>query len=854
MKFKTNNIYQILIVVVFLFCSFILVFINFYKKDKLQDYFSENISSLDMAYHSSIDKYRLFSKYIFNESINNQLAVAIFEKGLNATTADEKKLYKGLLYKELYPLYQRLKEEGIRQFHFYSKDNKSYLRFHSPNKHSDDLSKDRETILLANSTNKIVSSFEIGKVMSGFRNIFPINFGGEHLGSVEISISTKTIIDSITNLNSTREYSIVLNKDVVYKKLFESQKFLYNDSLINSDFVIEDINSSLPDSPKELSNTAKKINQKLHNNKELKEAMKNGETYGAFVKIDDIYYDIALIPMLDVSSKVEGYLIGYQESKNIPFMLTLELYIYFLVIASMVIIISMLLIIQKKTKNLDSQSRWFKSITDSMGEGLYVMDSKAKINYINPTACQILGYTEKELLGKNAHNFFHSHSINNNIKAEDCPIFLGLMKEKSFVSQKEYFLSSKGENIPVAINSKLILHTKDDFEIVTSFSDISIQKKLEEKSNLLIKALESSINSIVITDKMANVQWANPAFEDLTGFKIDEIIGKNPRYFISSKKQSKEFYANMWKTILSKKPWKGEIINKKRDGSLYNEELIITPVLDEEGEIANFIAIKQDITEQKLIALEKEERDKLFFQQSKMAAMGEMLGNIAHQWRQPLSVISTAATGIKLQKDLNILNDKDLDYAMSSINNSAQYLSKTIDDFRSFFDPKNNKEKEFSLLEMIEKSLSIVSSQFVSKNIEIIKNIEDIKILSSENELIQVILNILNNAKDALNKIENSKKLIFISIYLKNEEIFIEIKDNAGGVDNDIVEKIFDPYFTTKHQSQGTGIGLYMSQNIIKNILNGHLKVSNDTFIYEGVEYIGAKFTISLKYEIKKEL
>ena len=111
----------------------------------------------------------------------------------------------------------------------------------------------------------------------------------------------------------------------------------------------------------------------------------------------------------------------------------------------------------------------------------------------------------------------------------------------------------------------------------------------------------------------------------------------NPRYFISSKKQSKEFYANMWKTILSKKPWKGEIINKKRDGSLYNEELIITPVLDEEGEIANFIAIKQDITEQKLIALEKEERDKLFFQQSKMAAMGEMLGNIAHQWRQPVS-------------------------------------------------------------------------------------------------------------------------------------------------------------------------------------------------------------------------
>ena len=289
-------------------------------------------------------------------------------------------------------------------------------------------------------------------------------------------------------------------------------------------------------------------------------------------------------------------------------------------------------------------------------------------------------------------------------------------------------------------------------------------------------------------------------------------------------------------------------INKKRDGSLYNEEVIITPVLDEEGEIANFVAIKQDITEQKLIALEKEERDKLFFQQSKMAAMGEMLGNIAHQWRQPLSVISTAATGIKLQKDLNILNDKDLDYAMSSINNSAQYLSKTIDDFRSFFDPKNNKEKEFSLLEMIEKSLSIVSSQFVSKNIEIIKNIEDIKILSSENELIQVILNILNNAKDALiqNIDEKESRLIKISTKKSDSQIIITISDNALGINNEFINKIFEPYFTTKHQYQGTGLGLYMTRKIISTSFKGEISVQNSYFNYKNNQYFGSKFIITI--------
>ena len=336
------------------------------------------------------------------------------------------------------------------------------------------------------------------------------------------------------------------------------------------------------------------------------------------------------------------------------------------------------------------------------------------------------------------------------MKQEDCTIFKGVMKDKYFTSKKEYFKNAKGENIPVAVNSKLALSSNRGMEIVTSFSDISIQKELEDKSNLLIKALESSINCIVITDKDAYVQWANPAFEELTGFKTSEIMGKNPKEFISSKKQTQEFYEQMWGTILDKKPWKGELINKKKDGTLYDEELIITPVLDEKEEITNFIAIKQDITHRKLLALEKEEKDKIFFQQSKLAAMGEMLGNIAHQWRQPLSAISTAATGIKLQKEMNCLSDEDFNYAMNIINNSAQNLSSTIDDFKGFFDPNNDKKKYFLLSGMIDKVFNIIGQQFITQDIEIIKNIEDITILSLENELIQVLLNILNNAKDAL--------------------------------------------------------------------------------------------------------
>ncbi|MAD41822.1 MAG: hypothetical protein CL623_05470 [Arcobacter sp.] len=843
---KINYSYRYIIAFIVLIGTITLYTVNYYKKSKELDFFNENILTLDLAYAASIDKYRLLTKYIIEESIHNESIISLFERGI--TSKEEvRRLYKGLLYRELYPLYVKLKENGIRQFQFHTKNNESYIRFHKPNKYGDDLSKLRESIRITNEENRIVTCFETGRTMSGFRNVFPITLNNKHLGSVEISISTKTMIDSISDLDKRREYSFILNKDIVFNKLFESQKYLYHSSLINSDFLVEDKNSSLPDSPKKLSETAKKINKKLHDNKEIKEAMENGQKYGVLVKLEDTYYDVTLIPLLGFNKKVEGYLLGYKESINLPFIIYLDMYVYLLIIVGMLVLITMLIIIQRKTKILENERKWFKSITDSLGEGLYVMDSNARINYINPVACKILGYKKEDILGKNAHSLFHSHTFNDNIKQEDCPIFCGVMKNKFFLSKKEYFLNSHGRNIPVSLNSTLVSSGNNDYEIVTSFSDISIQKELEDKSNLLIKALESSINCIVITNKNAIVEWANPAFEELTGFKIDEIIGKNPKSFISSKKQTKEFYSQMWNTILDKKPWKGELINKKKDGSLYDEELIITPVLDEDNEIVNFIAVKQDITHRKLLELEKEERDRLFFQQSKMAAMGEMLGNIAHQWRQPLSVISTIATGSKIQKDMNVLSDTDFKKAMDSINETVQYLSETIEDFRSFFDNKNNKEKEFLLSRTIDKALNIVSSQFVSKDIEIIKNLSEITILSSENEFIQVLLNILNNSKDALLKKENERKLIFIDAYINNNNIIIEIKDNAGGINEEIIDRIFEPYFTTKHQSQGTGIGLYMSQDIITKHLNGILSVVNDEYIYENTRYKGAKFCIEFQ-------
>ncbi|MDX9901444.1 MAG: ABC transporter substrate-binding protein [Aliarcobacter sp.] len=238
-------------------------------------------------------------------------------------------------------------------------------------------------------------------------------------------------------------------------------------------------------------------------------------------------------------------------------------------------------------------------------------------------------------------------------------------------------------------------------------------------------------------------------------------------------------------------------------------------------------------------------KDRLLSQQQKMVSMGQMIENIAHQWRQPLSLITTGVSGIKLKKQLNDLDDVFFYETLDSILNTSKYLSNTIDDFRYFFKPQKEKEV-FYLEECCRKTIDLMNPNFLNKDIQINYKMENIQISGYETELIQVLINILNNSKDAL-ELLNDEKLIFIDIFMENKKVIIEIKDNAGGIDEGIMDKVFEPYFTTKHQSQGTGIGLFMCKEIINKHMNGQLNISNQSFEYKNKIYKGTLTRISLE-------
>ena len=228
----------------------------------------------------------------------------------------------------------------------------------------------------------------------------------------------------------------------------------------------------------------------------------------------------------------------------------------------------------------------------------------------------------------------------------------------------------------------------------------------------------------------------------------------------------------------------------------------------------------------------------LLIQQSRLAAMGEMLGNIAHQWRQPLSIITTASSGMKLEKELGVNTVDGDNEKFDLIIKTANFLSHTIEDFSNFFKPNKNKE-EFCIQDRVDQSLELVGASLNFHYISVEKNYySSDRVYGFANEFSQAVLNILNNAKDVLVQKRIDEPMITIRIFKKDNFGYLEIEDNGGGIKKEILRKIFDPYFTTKHQSQGTGIGLYMSKIIIEQNMEGKLEVRNGEY--------GAVFSIAI--------
>ncbi len=332
----------------------------------------------------------------------------------------------------------------------------------------------------------------------------------------------------------------------------------------------------------------------------------------------------------------------------------------------------------------------------------------------------------------------------------------------------------------------------------------------------------------------------------MDGFDTAKYLKSNPKtknipiIFLTAAFKEEEFQQKGFEIgaidYLTKPIENHQFINKL---NLYKEVIIKTKQLeavndDLYGVLQKEIELKEKIQKQQMELVE----------QSKMAALGEMIGNIAHQWRQPLSIISTCASGLEIQKEMGVLTDDDFNANIKNIIDTTNDLSRTIETFRDF--TYKDTVIQFNLATIINACLQNERYLFEHHHIKTITTFdEEIELINLPNSLKQALVNILINAKEALEKVEE-QRYIFIETKLQNDVAVISIKDSAGGINTQYLNKIFEPYFTTKHKAHGIGLGLNITYNIITESMHGKLKVKNTQFTHEGRNLEGAEFIITL--------
>ena len=400
-------------------------------------------------------------------------------------------------------------------------------------------------------------------------------------------------------------------------------------------------------------------------------------------------------------------------------------------------------------------------------------------------------------------------------------------------AQKNIVIVSNGEEM-IDANRALI----DFFDGFESFEDFS-------KDHICICDFFEDINNdeYVLDMDYDGLKWfeyiiANPTKNHKVAITKDEEIN---HFSISAEKKdlsNNDFVVIVVLNNITKEIKTLEELKRVNDN--------LEDIVDEKTQ--KLQELNETLEEKIIIEVEKNrEKDKAMIQQSRFAAVGEMIGNIAHQWRQPLSAISSTVTSMQIQREIKVATDEDIDKSYNSILQYISFLNQTIEDFRGFF--KKDKEIiEFNIIKIFENASSITSAVYKNYSILLIKDFkkDEYKTTGFPNELTQVFLNILNNAKDVLIEKKIPTKIVKVEIFQTKNFNVIKIIDNAGGINKSIKDKIFDPYFTTKHKSQGTGIGLYMSKDIIEKSMKGSLTAENCSFEYEGKSHNGACFIIEL--------
>lgn len=502
---------------------------------------------------------------------------------------------------------------------------------------------------------------------------------------------------------------------------------------------------------------------------------------------------------------------------------------------------------EKEMELINSEIR-YKALSDATHEAVFFMVNSRCIA-VNKTALQMFGYTEEEALGK------HALSI---IAEEYHAEVLHKIKTNYTLPYNSIGVRKNGSRFPIRILSRMFNYQGQETRITT----IRDNSREMEKEKALVKSEtkfrtyfeEHNAIKLQIDPKSKRILDANKSAAAFYGFSRKELISKS--IYDLNTLPPKEVNKLIIRAT-SKKQNSFSFPHRLKNGEIRDVKVYSTPI-DIEGEKTLF-SIIQDVTEGKKAAekLKKREaqlaeinktlrekvysevarsrdKDHILIQQSRHAALGEMIGNIAHQWRQPLNEVSLLINDLEDANSFGILDQAYFEKAIENVYKRLKFMSETINDFSNMY-TDDFKEELFNPKVLIEKLMQFAEGTMESNKIKIKLTCKhDFKVYGYPNMLSHVLLNLLNNSKDVLNERNIQNPTIWIRVIKYKQVYKISVLDNGKGVEKEISNKIFDPYFTTKKFNKGSGLGLYMAKTMLEKQMNGRIEFQNKE---EGAEF-----------------
>jgi len=508
------------------------------EKQRLHE--EQNTQALATIYEASLQTYGKATNILFAELIKQEEVMQLMDAA-SQTSGDAQIPYRARLFRLLSPTYRNLRQLGIRQLHFQTSDGTSFLRFHEPQKYGDNLLSIRSSIRQVLSTRQPVQGFEAGRLKSGFRFVQPLLEGDRLLGSVETSIGFRFISEAMHQLQPSREFHFVLAKEQTLPILFESERWLYGDSDIHPDFLVEDPQVVLPDSPAAPSPEVVAINKKLAEMTLVQRGMHEFRAFSISVEVEDEPWVVSFLPVNDVSGLPSAYILSYTRSPYSDVLHREFLTQLALMLLTLSIMLFLLLRLVKSRERVIQEQHNLIAITETMGDGLYVLDDSGKVVLVNAAALKLLGFERHELIGKVGHYLFHRHGNSGCGPLEECPIYQQVQQGRNFFGE-EQFSRADGVNLPVEVSSTPLYDGRRIAGSVTAFRDITRRKADEQRLRQAIAEAEAANHAkgAFLANMSHEIRTPMNGILGLTALTLDSELDATQRQYLELVRQSAE--------------------------------------------------------------------------------------------------------------------------------------------------------------------------------------------------------------------------------------------------------------------------------------------------------------------------